>query len=119
MPSTSRSVPDDYGATLKAIKLRVQRVRVHAILAANSAMVMLYWDIGRVILERQTSEGWGAKVIDRLARDLRRSFPDMQGFSSRKLFFMRRFASEFPDEPIVKQLASQLPWWHLVYLSAV
>src|SRR5687767_9451792 len=116
MRSTNHVIPNDYGATLKAIKLRVQQERVHAVLAANAAMVSLYWDIGRLILDRQTREGWGAKVIDRLARDLRKSFPDMQGFSARNLLFMRRFADEFPDEAIVKQLASQLPWWHLVRL---
>jgi len=114
MPRTSYSAPSDYGATLKAIKQRVQQERVHVVLAANSAMVLLYWDIGRLILERQIREGWGAKVIDRLARDLRKSFPYMQGFSSRNLLFMRRFAEEFPDAEIVKQLVSQLPWGHLI-----
>ena len=114
MPSSNQLVPADYGATLKAIKQRVQQVRVHAVLAANSAMVLLYWDVGRLILERQTREGWGAKVIDRLARDLRKSFPDMQGFSSRNLLFMRRFAEEFPEAAIVKQLVSQLPWGHVI-----
>ena len=79
-------------------------------------MVILYWEIGRTILDRQTREGWGAKVVERLARDLRRSFPDMQGFSNRNLQFMRSFAEEMPDPAIVKQLASQLPWWHLVRL---
>jgi predicted nuclease of restriction endonuclease-like (RecB) superfamily len=116
MPNTQELVPSSYGATLKAIKQRVQRERLHAVLAANSAMVLLYWDIGRLILERQTQEGWGAKVIDRLARDLQKSFPALQGFSSRNLLFMRRFAEEFPDAAIVKQVASQLPWWHLVRL---
>ena len=80
------------------------------VLTANTTIVLLYWDIGLLILERQTREGWGAKVVDRLARDLRKSFPDMQGLSSRNLLFMRRFAEEFPDAAIVKQLASQLPW---------
>src|SRR5688572_11924868 len=70
-------------------------------------MVMLYWDIGRLILERQNHEGWGARIIDRLARDLRKSFPDMKGLSSRNLLFMRGFAAEYSDEAIVKQLASQ------------
>jgi predicted nuclease of restriction endonuclease-like (RecB) superfamily len=116
MPTIDRSLPGDYGATLKAIKQRVQRERVHAVLAANSAMVLLYWDIGRLILERQSREGWGAKVIDRLARDLRKSFPEMQSFSSRNLLFMRRFAEEFPDASIVKQLVSQLPWGHVIRL---
>ncbi len=116
MPSAKHSVPADYGATLKTIKQRVLRERVRVVLAANSAMVLLYWDIGRLILERQTGEGWGAKVIDRLGRDLRLSFPDMHGFSTRNLQFMRRFAEEFRDAAIVKQLASQLPWWHVVRL---
>ena len=116
MPGTNQSIPADYGATLKAIKLRVHQERVRVVLAANSAMVLLYWDIGSLILDRQTREGWGAKVIDRLARDLRKSFPEMRGFSSRNLLFMRSFADEFRDAAIVKQLASQLPWWHLVRL---
>jgi predicted nuclease of restriction endonuclease-like (RecB) superfamily len=79
-------------------------------------MVLLYWDIGRLIMDRQCRDGWGSKVIDRLARDLRRSFPEMQGFSARNLQFMRSFAAEYPDAAIVKQLASKLPWWHLVRL---
>ena len=69
----------------------------------------MYWDIGRLILERQSEEGWGTKIIDRLARDLRKSFPGMQGFSSRNLRSMRGFAAEFPNNAIVKQLVSQLP----------
>jgi hypothetical protein len=71
---------------------------------------------GRLILERQSHEGWGARIIDRLARDLRKSFPGMQGLSARNLLFMRGFAAEYPDEAIVKQLASQLPWGHIVRL---
>ena len=107
-------MPDDYGLTLKAIQQHVRQARARAILAANSGLVTLYWQIGRIILDRQTREAWGAKVVERLARDLRRSFPNMQGFSTRNLLFMRSFAEYFPDAAIVKQLASQLPWWHLV-----
>jgi predicted nuclease of restriction endonuclease-like (RecB) superfamily len=116
MPSTIRASGADYGATLKAIKQRVQQERVQVVLAANSTMVLLYWDIGRLILDRQTREGWGTKVIGRLARDLRKSFPDMRGFSSRNLLFMRSFAEEFRDAAIVKQLVSQLPWGHVIRL---
>jgi predicted nuclease of restriction endonuclease-like (RecB) superfamily len=109
-------LPADYGDTLKSIQDRVRQVRARVILSANAALVSLYWEIGRIILERQSREGWGAKVVDRLARDLRRSFPEMQGFSPRNLQFMRSFAEEIPDATIVKQLASQLPWWHVVRL---
>jgi hypothetical protein len=73
-------------------------------------MVLLYWDIGRMILDRQEREGWGAKVIDRLSADLREAYPDMQGFSARNLLFMRSFAEACPDAEKVKQLVSQLSW---------
>ncbi len=81
-------------------------------MAANAAMVLLYWDIGRLILDRQQREGWGAKVIDRLSADLREAFPDMTGFSPRNLKYMRAFASAWPDAAIVQQLAAQIPWFH-------
>jgi predicted nuclease of restriction endonuclease-like (RecB) superfamily len=109
MPSTNSIWPAEYGATLKSIQQRVRQERTRTVLSANAAMVLLYWDIGRLIMDRQCRDGWGAKVIDRLARDLRRSFPEMQGFSTRNLQFMRSFAAEYPDAAIVKQLASQLP----------
>ena len=85
---------------------------MRVVLAANSAMVLLYWDIGRVILDRQASEGWGAKVIDRLAADLREAFPDMKGFSPRNLKYMRAFAAAWPDRTIVQQFAARIPWFH-------
>jgi hypothetical protein len=88
------------------IKQRIQQERLRVVMAANSAMVLLYWDIGRTILDRQEREGWGAKVIDRLSADLREAYPDMQGFSSRNLLFMRSFAEACPDARKVKQLVS-------------
>jgi hypothetical protein len=85
-------------------------------LAVNREMVILYWQIGREILTRQEHEGWGTKVIDRLAIDLRRSFPDMTGLSPRNLKYMRAFAAAWPEEPIVQQLVAQIPWGHNVRL---
>ena len=85
-------VPADYAAALVEIKRRIQEERLHVVLTANAAMVLLYWDIGRMILERQDRAGWGAKVIDRLAADLRDAFPDMKGFSPRNLKYMRALA---------------------------
>src|SRR5688572_3048611 len=116
MHMTHLAIPTDYGATLRAIQQRVRQERARVVLAANAAVILLYWDIGRMIVDRQNRAGWGAKVIDRLGRDLRKSFPEMQGFSTRNLQFMRSFAEEFPEAAIVKQLASQLPWWHIVRL---
>src|SRR3989338_2040108 len=78
-------LPRGYAKTLGEIKQRIQQERLRVVLAANSAMVLLYWDIGRMILDRQERAGWGARVIDRLSSDLREATPEMQGFSARNL----------------------------------
>ncbi len=111
-PPTRGEVPGDYAEALREIKRRIQQERLRVVLAANSAMVLLYWDIGRMILGRQNRAGWGARVIDRLAHDLREAFPDMEGVSPRNLKYMRAFASAWPDRAIVQQLAAQIPWFH-------
>jgi len=116
VPPTHQGLPSGYGDLLARIKRRIGTERLRTVMAANSAMVMLYWDIGRLILERQEKEGWGAKVIDRLSADLRESYPDMEGLSSRNLLFMRSFAAAYSDMQIVKQLVSQLPWGHVIRL---
>ena len=79
-------------------------------------LVLLYCQIGRDILERQAQQGWGAKVIERLAHDLRTAFPEMKGFSPRNLKYMRAFAEAWPDAEFVQQAAAQLPWFHLCTL---
>jgi len=99
-----------YVEALNEIKLRIQQERLRVVMAANSAMVLLYWDIGRMILERQDRVGWGAKVIDRLAEDLRKSYPDMKGCSPRNLNYMRAFAAAWPNADIVQRVVAQLPW---------
>ncbi len=106
-------IPTGYGAFLEALKERVRTARVRAALSANRELVLLYWSIGRDILGRQAEQGWGARVIDRLSRDLRREFPDMKGFSPRNLRYMKAFAEAWPDEPFVQQVAAKLPWFHL------
>ncbi|HEX4937092.1 MAG TPA: PDDEXK nuclease domain-containing protein [Candidatus Kapabacteria bacterium] len=82
----------------------------------NGVLVLLYWQIGRDILARQAQQGWGAKVIERLAQDLRAAFPDMKGFSPRNLKYMRAFAEAWPDSEFVQQAAAQLPWGHNLVL---
>ncbi len=105
-------LPSDYVETLTEIKRRVQEERLRVVVAANSAMVRLYWDIGRMILERQDRAGWGAKVIDRLAADLREAYPDMKGFSPRNLKYMRAFAAAWPDTAIVQEPLARITWYH-------
>jgi predicted nuclease of restriction endonuclease-like (RecB) superfamily len=101
-----------YQTLLGSLKQRIQSAQIRAGLAVNRELVLLYWSIGSEILARQQSEGWGAKVIDSLSQDLRREFPGMQGLSPRNLKYMRAFAEAWPDEPIVQQLAAQIPWFH-------
>jgi predicted nuclease of restriction endonuclease-like (RecB) superfamily len=79
-------------------------------------MITLYWQIGRDILERQSQNGWGTKVIDRLAADLRHEFPEVRGFSASNLKYMRRFAEECPSFQIGQQPVDQLPWSHIIRL---
>jgi predicted nuclease of restriction endonuclease-like (RecB) superfamily len=108
--------PRGYAELLGWIKERIRSAQLRASLAVSRDMVLLYWQIGREILTRQEQEGWGTKVIERLATDLRRSFPDMTGLSPRNLKYMRAFAAAWPEEPIVQQLVAQIPWGHNVRL---
>jgi predicted nuclease of restriction endonuclease-like (RecB) superfamily len=113
------AIPSDYADWLAGIKARVATARQRAALAANAGLIRLYWQIGRDILQRQSAQGWGSKVIERLARDLRETFPEMKGFSRANLLYMRAFAEAWQDEEIVQQLAGQLPWFHNTSLPTV
>ena len=113
MMSTARlALPEGYEAFLKDLKERIRTAQVRAALAVNRELVLLYWSIGRDILTRQKLHGWGAKIIDRLATDLRNAFPEMTGFSLRNLKYMRAFAEAWPEEQFMQQLAAQIPWFH-------
>lgn len=110
------SIPKDYADWLSALKSRIHDARLRASLAVNRELVLLYWQIGREILDRQWQQGWGAKVIDRLATDLRQEFPDIKGFSPRNLKYMRALAEAWPEPEFVQQAVAQLPWGHNVRL---
>jgi predicted nuclease of restriction endonuclease-like (RecB) superfamily len=115
----AEQLPADYPQFLAEVKARIAAARTRAVLGVNSELVKLYWEIGHEILDREQREGWGAKVIDRLAADLRREFPDMTGLSLRNLRYMRAFARAWPAEEssaIVQQVVAQLPWGHNVTL---
>jgi predicted nuclease of restriction endonuclease-like (RecB) superfamily len=109
-------MPEGYADWLADLKTRIHSAQQRATLAVNRELVLLYWQIGRDILARQAAQGWGAKVIERLAQDLRAAFPDMKGFSPRNLKYMRAFAEAWPDAEFVQQAAAQLPWGHNLVL---
>jgi predicted nuclease of restriction endonuclease-like (RecB) superfamily len=104
-----------YPQLLDELKQAVRAARLRAHTAVNTELLTLYWRIGRAILERQEADGWGTKVIDRLAADLRAEFPDMRGLSRRNLYYMRTFAAAVA-EPIVQHPAARLPWAHVLVL---
>jgi predicted nuclease of restriction endonuclease-like (RecB) superfamily len=109
-PPATTELPADYATTLAALKEQIRESRLRTVLSANAAMVMAYWEVGRIILGRQEKEGWGTRVIDRLSTDLRQTFPDMQGLSARNLKYMRAFAAAWPDPAIVQRVVAQIPW---------
>lgn len=102
-------LPADYGDWLISLKSRIQGARQRALLSANAEQIRLYHDIGREILDRQSRQGWGAKVIDQLSSDLRAAFPSMKGLSATNLKYMRFFAEHCPDRQFVQQSAAQFP----------
>ena len=108
--------PENYTVWLIDLKARIRGAQAKAAFAANQELVLLYWHIGREILDRQTAQGWGTKVVDRLADDLCREFPDMKGFSPRNLKYMRAFAEAWTDVEFVQVVLAQLPWYHQIAL---
>ena len=101
---------DSYFQFIEKIKDEIQQQRISVVLNANASMICLYWNIGQAILQKQLDEGWGAKVIDRMAADIRASFPEMSGFSPRNIKYMRKFAQCWPDFKFVQQVVAQIPW---------
>src|ERR1700722_12934084 len=107
---------DGYQILLLELKLRIRTARLQAALAVNQELILLYWGIGREILERQAGGGWGAPGVDRVLARFRRDFPDMTGLSARNLKYMRAFAEAHPDYAFVQQVVARLPWGHVVRL---
>ena len=101
---------EDYESFIIRLKERVRDSRIRITLQANGELIALYWQIGNAILLEQERQGWGAKVIDRISRDLQDAFPDMKGFSPTNLKNMKRFAQAWPDFAIGQQVVAQLPW---------
>lgn len=99
-----------YSDFIENIKEKIRTQRLTVVLSANSGMICLYWMIGKAILEKQHEEGWVARVIDRIAKDLKDAFPEMSGFSPRNLKYMRKFAESWSDYEFVQQVVAQIPW---------
>jgi predicted nuclease of restriction endonuclease-like (RecB) superfamily len=102
IPATS------YREFLALLKERIEASRIRAARSVNHELVLLYWDIGGAILEKQRLQGWGESVVERLARDLLKAYPDTTGFSPRNLWDMRRFHETWTSGSILRQAVAEL-----------
>ena len=104
-------VDSEYKSILIDLKVKIRLSQQRAILSVNHELVLLYWEIGSIILKKQFEKGWGVKIIDTLSYDLREAFPEGKGFSIRNLKYMRQFAQTYPDKRFVQETLAQLNWY--------
>lgn len=106
----------EYKEFFKEIKEKILASQVKAALAVNQELINLYWEIGSKIHLKQKDEGWGAKTIENLAKDLKSTFPEMKGFSLTNIKYMVQFAKQYPEFAISQQVVGQIPWGHNILL---
>jgi predicted nuclease of restriction endonuclease-like (RecB) superfamily len=106
----------DYRAFLEALKTRIRSSQIKAAVAVNKELIHLYWEIGTEVLKKQQMDGWGAKTIEKLAKDLKSALPGMKGFSLTNIKYMVQFATAYPNFLISQQAVGQIPWGHNVLL---
>lgn len=109
-------LPDQYPLILSQLKAAIRQSRLKALLSANAEMLLLYWKIGKTILDQQDQSGWGSKVIEQLAKDLKSEFTDMHGLSVRNLKYMRQFAKAYSNSEFVQASLAQITWYHHITL---
>lgn len=110
------SEQDNYAQILNSLKTAVRESRQKAVLAVNTQLLTLYWNIGNTVSQQVQQANWGSKTVEKLANDLRSEFPDMKGFSLRNIQYMRLFAETYPDIQFTQQAVAQIPWGHHVLL---
>lgn len=117
-PPAAKIAGSEYGRLLTEIKDRVRAAQYEALRAVNQELVALYWDIGRMIVERQGEQKWGKAVVENLAADLRLEFPGLLGFSSQNLWYMRQFYLEYHGQERLQPLVGEISWAkHLVVMA--
>ena len=102
------SVDENYHTVLQLLVKKIKGSRQRVASVANSELLAVYWEIGKILLEQREKEGWGKKVIESLAKDLKAEFPNMSGFSQRNLEYMQTFAFNWPHFPFPQQPAAEL-----------
>jgi predicted nuclease of restriction endonuclease-like (RecB) superfamily len=108
-----------YLAFLEEIKSQISSARIQASKAVNREQILLYWQIGKMIVEKQEIVGWGKSIVEQLAKDLKLEFPNTQGFSARNIWDMRKFYLTYKDEPKLRQLVAEIPWKHNLLIMSL
>jgi predicted nuclease of restriction endonuclease-like (RecB) superfamily len=116
MTKLSKRLPDDYAVLLAEVKERVLSAQYEAIKVVNKELVALYWDIGKLIVERQDREGLGKSVVERLANDLQNKFPGIGGFSTSNLWRMKGFCEAYADSQKLAPLVREIGWSHNIVI---
>jgi len=111
-----KHLSDIYPELLESIKTAIQAERSRAIQQLTRSLIIVYWDIGKLIVQSLETEGWGKGVIEQLSKDLQKAFPGKTGFSLRNLQLMRQFYETYKDYANTKQLVSQIPWGHHILI---
>lgn len=106
----------NYIEILSTLKEKIETAQIKAMVAVNTELIVLYWEIGKTILEQQEKQGWGSNVINQLSKDLKKSFPEMKGFSPRNLGYMKKLAEIYPDFEFLQQVVAKLPWGQNIVL---
>lgn len=109
-------IPKDYTVLLNDIKQRIRSAQYEALKAVNKELISLYWDIGRMIVERQKEETWGKSVVERLARDLQTEFPGIGGFSASNLWRIKLFHETYAHNPKLAPLVREIGWSHNIII---
>jgi len=116
MSKLSKRLPDGYAVLLAEVKERVRSAQYEALKVVNKEMIALYWDLGKLIVERQNREGWGKSVVERLANDLQNEFPGIGGFSTSNLWRMKGFCEAYVDSPKLAPLVREIGWSHNIVI---
>lgn len=108
---------EDYKKFITSLKTKIRSAQIKGAIAVNKELIKLYWDIGKDIVEKQDQEGWGSKVLERVAKDIQNEFPGIEGFSRRNMFIMRAFYQAYEKvQQVVAQLDNlpifSIPWGH-------
>ena len=115
---TKLKLDEHYNRLLASVKERIRKAQYDALKAVNKELIALYWDLGRMIVDRQRKHGWGKAIVENLAEDLRKEFPGIQGFSVQNLWYMRQFYMEYHGNAKLQPLVGEISWTkHLIIMA--